>query len=107
MKARCQMKTLRAVPILVIAALAACSNETQKKLDQLAVADSMRADSLASVRRELLAAVATSAEFLSGIAAELAQAPFLIANPTVMGTAEIPDPNFERNQAVMKVGHVV
>src|SRR3954471_4483490 len=101
------MKTLRAVPVLVIAALAACSNETQKKLDQLAIADSMRGDSLASVRRELIQAVATSAECLSDIDAELAQARFLVAKPTVMATAEIPDPNFERNEAVMKVGQVV
>src|SRR4051812_38825376 len=101
------MKTLRAVTILVVAALAACSNETQKKLDQLTVANSMRADSLASVRRELIQAVATSAEFLSDIDAELAQARFLVAKPTVMETAEIPDPNRERNQAVMKVGLVV
>lgn len=101
------MKTLRAVPLLVIAALAACSNETQKQLDQLAIADSMRADSLANVRRDLVDAVATSAEFLSDINAELAQARFLVSKPTVMGTAEIPDPNFERNEAVMKVGHVV
>src|SRR3982751_935234 len=100
------MKTLRAVPVLLIAALAACSNETQKKVDQLAVADSMRADSLASVRRELLQAVATSAEFLSDIDNELAQARFLVTKPTVVDAAEIPDPNLERNQAVMKVGQV-
>src|SRR4051812_6130038 len=105
-QARCQMKTLRAVPILV-AALAACSNETQKKLDRVTVANSMRADSLANVRRELIEAVATSADFLSDIDAELAQARFLVAKPAVMVTAEIPDPNLERNQAVMKVGQVV
>ena len=101
------MKTLRAVPILVIAALAACTNETQKQLDALAHVDSVRVDSLAALRQQLIEAVATSAEFVSDINAELAQARFLVTKPEVMGTAEIPDPNLERNQAIMKVGHVV
>lgn len=101
------MKTLRAVPVLAVAAFAACTTETQKKLDQLSYADSMRVDSLAVLRQELLEAVATSAGFVNDINAELAQARFLVAKPTVALTAEIPDPNRERNEAVMKVGQVV
>jgi len=101
------MKTLRAVPVLFVAAIAACSNETQKQLDALAHVDSIRVDSLAAVRQELLEAVMTSAEFMNDINEQLAQARFLVTKPTVMGTAEIPDPNLERNQAVMKIGQLV
>src|ERR1700754_3008178 len=106
-KGRCQMKTLRAVPILAVAALAACTTETRKQLDELARVDSVRVDSLAAVRKELLEAVMASAEFMNDINAELAQARFLVTKPTVMATAEIPDPNLERNQAVMKIGPLV
>jgi hypothetical protein len=101
------MKTLRAVPVLAIAALAACTSETQKQLDVLAHVDSVRVDSLAAVRQELLEAVMASAGFMNDINAELAQARFLVTKPTVMGTAEIPDPNLERNQVIMKIGQLV
>ena len=101
------MKTLRAVQVLAIAALAACTSETKKQLDQLAHVDSVRVDSLAAVRQELFEAVMASATFMNDINAELAQARFLVTKPTVMGTAEIPDPNLERNQVIMKIGHLV
>lgn len=101
------MKTLRAIPVLFVAAFAACSNETQKQLNQLAHVDSVRVDSLAAVRQELLEAVMTSAEFMNDINEQLAQARFLVTKPTVAGTAEIPDPNLERNQVVMKIGQLV
>src|SRR4051812_6861191 len=101
------MKTLRAVPFLVAAALAACTTETSKKLEKLTYVDSIRVDSLAAVRQELLEAVMTSAEFMNDINTELAQARFLVTKPTVMGTAEIPDPNLERNQVVTKIGQLV
>jgi hypothetical protein len=101
------MKTLRAVPVLFVAALAACTNETQKQLNELAHVDSVRVDSLAAVRKELLEAVMTSAEFMNDVNEQLAQARFLVTKPTVMGTAEIPDPNLERNEAVMKIGQLV
>ena len=101
------MKTLRAVPLLVAVALAACTTETSKKLENLTYVDSIRVDSLAAVRQELLEAVMTSAEFMNDINTELAQARFLVTRPTVMGTAEIPDPNLERNQVVTKIGQLV
>lgn len=101
------MKTLRAVPVLAIAALAACTSESKKQLDALAHVDSVRVDSLAAVRQELLEAVMASAEFMNDINAELAQARFLVTKPTVAATAEIPDPNLERNQVIMKIGHLV
>jgi hypothetical protein len=101
------MKTLRALPILVAVALAACTTETSKKLENLTYVDSIRVDSLAAVRQELLEAVMTSAEFMNDINTELAQARFLVTKPTVMGTAEIPDPNLERNQVVTKIGQLV
>jgi hypothetical protein len=102
------MKTLRAVPVLLyVVTFAACSHETEKQLTRLAFADSIHVDSLGIVRQQLLEAVATSDEFLNDVNNELAQARFLIGKPTVMGTAEIADPNLERNLAVMKVGNVV
>lgn len=101
------MKTFRAVPALFVIAFAACSNETQKQLTELAQLDTVRVDSLAAVRQELLEAVMTSAEFMTDINAQLAQARFLVTKPAVMGTAEIPDPNRERNEVVAKIGHLV
>jgi hypothetical protein len=101
------MKTLRFVPALFVIAFGACSNETQKQLNELAQLDSVRVDSLAAVRQELLEAVMTSAEFMNDINEQLAQARFLVTKPAVMGTAEIPDPNLERNQVVAKIGHLV
>jgi hypothetical protein len=101
------MKTLRAVPVLALAVLAACTGETKKQLTELAHADSIRSDSLAAVKQELLEAVLASAEFMNDINSQLAQARFLVTKPTVMGTAEIPDPNRERNEVVAKIGHLV
>lgn len=101
------MKTLRAVPILIIAALAACSNETEKKLALVSHADSVHVDSLEAVRKELLEAVIASAEFMNDINNQLAQARFLSTKPTVQTTAEIPDPNLERNEAIMKISQLV
>lgn len=102
------MKTLHAVPFLILSAtLAACTTDTRKQLDRLAYADSIRVDSLATVRRELLDAVMTSGEFINDINAELARARVLASKPTLMTTAEIPDPNAERNQVVARITHLV
>jgi len=101
------MKTLRAVPVLVVAALAACTTETKKQLDQMTVADSARADSLAIVRRDLVEAVMGSAKFMNDINAELAKARSLVTKAALAEPGEIPDPNQEREEVVTKIGQLV
>ncbi|MDB4891473.1 MAG: hypothetical protein JWL61_3328 [Gemmatimonadetes bacterium] len=55
-------------------ALAACNNEAKEQLATLAHSDSVRVDSLAGVRKELLDEVMSSTQFVAQINTELAKA---------------------------------
>jgi outer membrane murein-binding lipoprotein Lpp len=55
-------------------ALAACNNEAKQQLATLAHTDSVRVDSLAGVRKELLDEVMSSTQFVAQINTELAKA---------------------------------
>jgi chromosome segregation ATPase len=101
------MKTLRAVPVLVAAALAACTTDTQKQLDQMTVADAAHADSLAVVRQQLVEAVMTSAKFMNDINEQLAKARSLALKPALSEPGEIPDPNQDREEVITKIGQLV
>jgi hypothetical protein len=102
------MKTLRIVQFFLFAAsIAACTTSTQKRLDTVSRADSIHVDSLETLRNELVEALNTSAEFMNDINSELSRVRGLAAKPTLTTTAEIPDPNLERNAVVAKIAYMV
>jgi hypothetical protein len=105
------MRLTRSAPVLLATALAlaACTTHTREQLDTLAHADSLRTDSLVSVRRDLLDEVMASTEFVNQINTELAKARALAAKaPTRLETStESIQVNEERKQVVARIGHLV
>ena len=64
------------LPVVVsAAALSACDTKTGSELRTLAHADSLRRDSLVSIKNELLNEVMTSTQFVSDLNAEMARTP--------------------------------
>ncbi len=105
------MRFSRSAPALLAAtmALAACTTHTREQLDTLAHADSLRTDSLASVRRDLLDEVMASTEFVNQINTELAKARALAAKapPRLETNSESMHVNEERKQVVARITHLV
>jgi hypothetical protein len=105
------MRFSRSAPALLATAfaLAACTTHTREQLDTLAHADSLRTDSLANVRRDLLDEVMASTEFVNQINTELAKARALAAKaPTRLETStESIQVNEERKQVVARIAHLV
>jgi hypothetical protein len=99
------------VPVLFIsgATLAACGKETEQKLHTLAHVDSVRVDSLANVRKDLLDEVMASTQFVTQINTELAKARSLAAkNEAKLETsAETAQTNQDRKMIVARITHLV
>jgi peptidoglycan hydrolase CwlO-like protein len=105
------MKTIRVVPVAILAAavLAACNGETKQQLATVQHVDSLRVDSLGNIRKELLEEVMTSTQFVNQINTELAKAKALSATtPAQLETnAEVTQVNEERKRVMSKITHLV
>ena len=98
------MKTIRVVPIAILSAavLAACNGEVKQQLATVQHVDSLRVDSLANIRKDLLEEVMTSTQFVNQINTELAKARRCRATtPAQLETnAEVAQVNEERKRVV-------
>ena len=105
------VKFSRALPIALLstAVLAGCGREAQQKLDTLAHVDSVRVDSLANVRKDLLDEVMASTQFANDINAELSKARALATKPkpTLENAAESEKVNDQRKEIVARISHLV
>lgn len=106
------MKTFRVVPIALFSAaavLAACNGEAKQQLATVQHVDSLRVDTLANIRKDLLEEVMTSTQFVNQINTELAKARALSATtPTQLETnTEVAQVNEERKRVVAKIAHLV
>ncbi len=92
-----------------VIAVAACNDNTQQQLGTLAHADSLRVDSLANVRKDLLDEVMTSTKFVGEINTELAKARSLANKTTAqLETAdESAQVNDQRKAIVARISHLV
>jgi hypothetical protein len=92
-------------------ALAACNNEAKEQLATLAHTDSVRVDSLAGVRKELLDEVMSSTQFVAQINTELAKARSLTAKADskleTMTVGEKVKTNEDRKVVVARINHLV
>jgi len=99
------------VPALFItgAAITACGKETEQKLQTLAHVDSVRVDSLANVRKDLLDEVMQSTQFVTQINAELAKARSLASKneAKLETTGETAQANQDRKLIVARITHLV
>ncbi len=95
--------------MLSAAVLAGCGKETQQKLETLAHVDSVRVDSLANVRKDLLDEVMSSTQFVSDINTELAKARALASKPApqLENVAESEKVNDQRKAIVSRISHLV
>ena len=95
--------------LLSAATFAACDNGTKQQLATLTTTDSLRADSLSNVRKELLEEVMTSTQFVNQINTELAKARAIAAKPApqLESTAELSQVNDQRKQVVARIAHLV
>ncbi len=105
------MRIARISPLVVLSvvALSACKNEAKEQLQTLAHVDSIRVDSLANVRRELLDEVMSSTQFVAQINTELAKARSL-ANKTATKletSGEIRKSNEDRKTIVARISMLV
>src|SRR5882724_6732542 len=75
------VKLLRAIPVALFSAaiVAGCNTEAKQQLATISHVDSLRTDSLSTVRKDLLEEVMTSTRFVTEINAELAKARVLAA----------------------------
>ncbi|MEO5816348.1 MAG: hypothetical protein ABIT20_13820 [Gemmatimonadaceae bacterium] len=110
------MRFARLAPIAVFTAvtLAGCSNEAKQQLATLAHTDSVRVDSLAGVRKELVDEVMSSTQFVAQINTELAKARSLTSkadsklesmDPTSVG--EKVKANEDRKVVVARISRLV
>jgi hypothetical protein len=103
----------RLAPLAVLSAfaLAACNNEAKEQLATLAHSDSVRVDSLAGVRKELLDEVMSSTQFVAQINTELAKARSLTNKADEklenMSVGEKVKANEDRKVVVARIGHLV
>jgi len=105
----------RIAPIAVLStfALAACNNEAKEQLATLAHVDSVRVDSLAGVRKELLDEVMSSTQFVAQINTELAKARSLTSKADSktesleMSVGEKVKANEDRKVVVARISHLV
>lgn len=89
-------------------ALAACDNGAKQQLATLAHTDSIRVDSLAGVRRELMDEVMQSTQFVAQINTELAKARTLASKTTKLETTgETKQANVDRKAIVARISQLV
>jgi hypothetical protein len=95
--------------LLTAATFAACDNGTKQQLATVAKVDSLRVDSLSTVRKELLEEVMTSTQFVNQINSELAKARAIAAKPApqLESTAEMSQVNDQRKAIVARITHLV
>lgn len=105
------MRISRITPIALLSAvaLAACDNGAKQQLATLSHVDSLRVDSLGSVRKDLLEEVMSSAQFVNEINTELAKARALAAqNPVQLdNNSELQQVNEERKRVMARITHLV
>ena len=105
------MKLSHSIPaiLLTAATFAACDNGTKQQLATVAKVDSLRVDSLGTVRKELLEEVMTSTQFVNQINTELAKARAIAAKPApqLESTAEMSQVNDQRKAIVARITHLV
>lgn len=107
------MRFARLAPIVVFsaAALAACDNGAKEQLATLAHTDSVRVDSLAGVRKELLDEVMSSTQFVAQINTELAKARSLTSKADSktesMDVGAKVKANEDRKVVVARISHLV
>ena len=105
------MKLSYSIPaiLLTAATFAACDNGTKQQLATVAKVDSLRVDSLGTVRKELLEEVMTSTQFVNQINTELAKARAIAAKPApqLESTAEMSQVNDQRKAIVARITHLV
>lgn len=100
------MKALRLIPVAVLATvtLTACSGPSRTELE---VANASGADSIATLRQDLLEQVMAGAGFVAEINRELARARSLGSSRQVQPVAEIADANEERKAVVRRINQLV
>jgi hypothetical protein len=105
------MKLSHSLPLVLASAVAftACDNGVKQQLATVAKTDSLRVDSLSTVRKELLEEVMTSTQFVNQINTELAKARSLAAKPApqLESTAEMSQVNDQRKAIVARITHLV
>jgi hypothetical protein len=105
------MKFAHSLPLVLASAVAftACDNGVKQQLATVAKTDSLRVDSLSTVRKELLEEVMTSTQFVYLINTELAKARSLAAKPApqLESTAEMSQVNDQRKAIVARITHLV
>jgi hypothetical protein len=105
------MRLAHSLPIVLASAVAftACDNGTKQQLATVAKTDSLRVDSLSTVRKELLEEVMTSTQFVNQINTELAKARSLASKPApqLESTAEMSQVNDQRKAIVARITHLV
>ncbi|MEP6618796.1 MAG: hypothetical protein ABJE47_05760 [bacterium] len=110
------MRIVRLAPIVAFSAvaLAACNNEAKQQLSTLAHTDSVRVDSLAGVRKELVDEVMSSTQFVAQINTELAKARSLASKSAAAletngeaTSGESRKANDDRKQIVARITHLV
>jgi hypothetical protein len=105
------MRLVHSLPLVLASAVAftACDNGTKQQLATVAKTDSLRVDSLGTVRKELLEEVMTSTQFVNQINTELAKARSLASKPApqLESTAEMSQVNDQRKAIVARITHLV
>jgi len=105
------MKIFRTVSIMLASAtvLAACNTEAKQQLAVISHVDTLRTDSLSSVRKELLDEVVVSTQFMSDIDTQLAKARTLSTKgeAKLETGAEMTQINDQRKLVVARITHLV
>ena len=105
------MKFRQTIPVALFSAvaLAACNTETKQQLATVSHVDSLRVDSLSTARKDLMAEVMASTQFVTQINAELAKARSLNGKqePALETSSEMTATNEQRKAIVSRINHLV
>jgi predicted nucleic acid-binding Zn-ribbon protein len=105
------VRILRTIPVVLFSAVivAGCNTETKQQLATVSHVDSLRTDSLATVRKDLLEEVMASTRFVTAINNELMKARVLDAKQSAKleTTSEITATNEQRKLIVGRITHLV
>jgi hypothetical protein len=105
------VKLRQTLPVALFSAVAltACNTETKQQLATVSHVDSLRVDSLSSARKDLMAEVMASTQFVTQINAELAKARSLNGKkePSLETTDEMTATNEQRKAIVSRISHLV
>jgi len=99
----------RHLAVACVVLLTACDAKAKEQLRALARTDSLRTDSLVSIKNELLNEAMTSTQFVNQINTELAKAKAIAAKPApqLESTAEMSQVNDQRKAVVARIAHLV